>query len=48
MMRDGMAEPDSRDQIIMRERGQGNFSFPSADHEEDWQPYPVYPCSAQK
>ena len=37
----------SRDQILTRKRGQGNFNLPcSADHEEDWQPYPVDPCSA--
>ena len=29
-------------QIIRRERRQGNIHFPcSADHEQDWQPYPV-------
>ena len=28
-------------------RGQGNIHFPcSADHEQDWQPYPVDPYSA--
>ena len=28
-------------------RGQGNVHFPcSADHEQDWQPYPVDPYSA--
>ena len=27
--------------------GQGNIHFPcSADHEQDWQPYPVDPYSA--
>ena len=42
--RDGMAEPVSRDQILRRERGQQNVHFPcSADHEQDWQPYPVDP-----
>ena len=42
---DGTAEPVSRDQILRRERGQGNIDFPcSADHEQDWQPYPVDPC----
>ena len=36
----------SRDQILRRERGQGNVNFPcSADHEQDWQPYPVDPYS---
>ena len=41
------AEPVSQDQILRRERGQGNIHFPcSADHEQDWQPYPVdlYSC----
>ena len=28
----------------VRQRGQGNIHFPcSADHEQDWQPYPVDP-----
>ena len=41
---DGVAEPVSRDQILRRERGQGNINFPCpADHEQDWQPYPVDP-----
>ena len=47
LTRDGTVEPVSRDQILRRERGQGNINFPcSADHEQDWQPYPVdpYPC----
>ena len=44
--RDWTAEPVSRDQILRRERGQGNIHFPcSADHEQDWQPYPVDPYS---
>ena len=31
------AEPVSRDQILRRERGQGNIHFPcSADHDQDW------------
>ena len=40
---DGTAEPVSRDQILRRERRQRNIHFPyySADHEQDWQPYPV-------
>ena len=43
----GAAEPVSRDKILRRERGQGNIDFPcSADHESDWQPYPVDPYSA--
>ena len=42
LTRDETAEPVSRDQIIRRERGQGKINFPSsADHEQDWQPYPV-------
>ena len=44
LTRDGTAEPVSRDQILRRERGQGNVDFPcSADHDEqDWLlPYPV-------
>ena len=45
--RDGTAEPVSRDQILRHARGQGNVHFPcSADHEQDWQPYPVDPYSA--
>ena len=47
LTRDGTTEPVSRDQIFRRERGQENIHFPcSADHEQDWQPYPVdpYPC----
>ena len=35
-----------RDQIFRRERGQGNVDVPrSADHAQDWQPYPVDPYS---
>ena len=48
LTRDGAAEPVSRDQVLRRERGQGNSIFPcSADHEQDWQPYPVdtYSCN---
>ena len=44
---DGTAKPVSRDQILRRERGQGNIHFPcSAEYEQDWQPYPVdiYSC----
>ena len=44
LTRDGTAEPISRDQILRHARGQGNINFPcSADHEQDWQPYPVDP-----
>ena len=43
---DGTTESVSRDQILRRERGQGNIHFPcSADHEQDWQPCPVDPYS---
>ena len=39
------AEPVSRDQILRHERGQGNIHFScSADHVQDWRPYPVDPC----
>ena len=47
LTRDGTTEPISRDQLLRREHGQGNIDFPcSADHGQDWQPYPVdpYPC----
>ena len=46
LTRDGTAETVSRDQILRNERGQGNINFPcSADHEQDWQPFPVDPYS---
>ena len=47
LTRDGTAEPVPRDQILRPERGQGNihFSCSSADHVQDWQPYPVDPYS---
>ena len=46
LTRDRTAEPVSRDQILRRERGQGNTHFLcSADHEQDWQPHPVDPSS---
>ena len=42
LTRDGTAEPVSRDHILRREGGQGKKHIPCfADHEEDWQPYPV-------
>ena len=42
LTRDGTAEPVSRDQILRHARGHGIINFPSsADHEQDWQPYPV-------
>ena len=47
LTRDGTAEPVSRDQILRHARGQGNVHFPcSADHEQEWQSYPVDPYSA--
>ena len=47
LTRDGAAEPVSRDQILRHARGQGNINFTCpADHEQDWQPYPVDPYSA--
>ena len=46
LTRDGTAELVSRDQILRHERGQGNIIFScSADHVQDWQPYPVDPYS---
>ena len=46
LARDGTAEPVSRDQILRHESGQGNIHFScSADHVQDWQPYPVDPYS---
>ena len=46
LTRGGTAEPVSRDQILRHARGQGNIHFPSsADHEQDWQLYPVDPYS---
>ena len=48
LTRDGTVESISQDQFIRSKRGQGNFHFPcSADHEQDWQPYPVDPYSAR-
>ena len=47
LTRDGTAEPVSREQILGRVRGQGNIHLPcSADHKQDWQPYPVDPYFA--
>ena len=47
LTRDGTAEPVSRDQVLRHVRGQGNNHFPClADHEQDWQIYPVDPYSA--
>ena len=42
LTRVGTAKPVTRDQILTRERGQENIGYPcSADHVQDWQPYPV-------
>ena len=47
LTRDGTAEPVSRDQILRREQGQENIHFScSANHKQDWQPYPADPYSA--
>ena len=47
LTRDGTTEPVSRDQIPRHARGQKNINLScSADHEQDWQPYPVDPYSA--
>ena len=47
LTRDGTAEPVSRGQILRHARVQGDINFPcTADHEQDWQPYPVDPYSA--
>ena len=47
LTRDGTVEPVSRDQILRHALGQENIHFScSADHEQDWQPYPVDPYSA--
>ena len=46
LTRDGTVEPVSRDVILRRKRGHGKkiYMFPClADHEQDWQPYPVDP-----
>ena len=49
LTRDGTAEPVWLEKILRRKRGQGNTHFPcSADHEQDWQPYPVDPYSTEK
>ena len=47
LTRDGTGEPVSRDQNLRHARGQRNIHLAcSADHEQDWQPYPVDPYSA--
>ena len=46
LTQDGTVESVSRDQILRHERGLGNIHFSSsADHVQDWQPYPVDPYS---
>ena len=47
LTRDGTAKPVSQNKILRHAWGQGITHFPcSADHEQDWQPYPVDPYSA--
>ena len=45
-----MSKHQIQPETLRRVRGQGNIpniNFPcSADHEQDWQPYPVDPYSA--
>ena len=42
LTQDRTAKSVSRDQILRRERGQGNIDFPCLDdHEQDWQLYLV-------
>ena len=46
LAQNGTAKPVLRNQILRRERGQGNIHSPcSADHEQVWQSYPVDPYS---
>ena len=46
LARDGTAKPALQNQILRRERGQGNMHFScSADYVQDWQPCPVDPYS---
>ena len=48
LTRDGTAKPIFREKNLRRVRGEGKIHFPcSADHEQDWQPYPVDPLSAK-
>ena len=46
LTRDGTTEYVSHNQIFRRERGQQKKKSSSANHEQDWQPYPVDPFSA--
>ena len=41
--KDGTAEPVSRDQILGANGDREQICFCSADHEQDWQPYPDDP-----
>ena len=51
LTRDGTTEPVQRDRIIRRKRGHGEKILKKnvelADHEQDWQPYPIDPHSAE-
>ena len=46
LTRDGTVEPVSQDQNLTREIKKTRFPC-SADHEQDWQPSPVDPHSAE-
>ena len=46
LTRDGTTGTVAPHQFFRRERGHGNIHFPcSAEHKQDWQPYPVDPYS---
>ena len=46
LTRDGTAETVSRDPNLQARMGIGKYDFScSADHEQDWQPYPIDPYS---
>ena len=46
LTRDGTAEPVTRDKFSGGSRDRKKYIFSvSADHEQDWQPYPVDPYS---
>ena len=45
--RDGTAQPVTPDKILRRERVQGFLFSYLTDHEQDWQPYPIDPYSAE-
>ena len=44
LSRDGTAELVSRDEILMRERGQGHIHFPCSADREQGDPYSCYMC----